>query len=86
MSSDSSSPRQSPQHTHAHSHDHAHDHAHDHSHEHSHEHSHDTGVRHTSESVADLKSSVLIGVFQRLFWTGVMLAGLWLVVFWALHT
>ncbi len=82
MSSDSSSPRQSPQHTHAHPHHHAHDHSHDHSHDHA----HGIGIRHTSESVTDLKSPVLIGVFQRLFWTGVMLAGLWLVVFWALHT
>jgi hypothetical protein len=26
----------------------------------------------------------LIGVFQRLFWTGVALTGLWSVVYWAL--
>ena len=82
MSSDASSPRQSPQHTHAHAHNHAHNHAHDHSHDNSPV----VGTEHASGPVTDLKSPVLIGVFQRLFWTGVTLAGLWLVVFWALHT
>ena len=76
MSSDSSSP-QSPQKSHAHPHSHGHD-------GHGHDHSHDVGGRHPSEQVTDLKSPVLIGVFQRLFWTGVALAGLWLVVYWAL--
>ena len=80
MSSDSSSP-QSPQHSHAHSHAHPHSHGHD-----GHDHSLDVRGGHTSEQVTDLKSPVLIGVFQRLFWTGVALAGLWLVVFWALST
>lgn len=77
MSSDSSSP-QSPQHHHSHAHGHGHGHVHDH------DHSHDVGSGHSSEQVADLKSPVLIGVFQRLLWTGVALAGLWSVVFWAL--
>ncbi len=77
MSSDSSSP-QSPQHSHAHSH------AHPHSHEHGHDHSHEVGGGQTSEQVTDLKSPFLIGVFQRLFWTGVALAGLWSFVYWAL--
>lgn len=79
MSSDSTSP-QSPQHPHTH----GHDHSHGHQHQHGHDHSHDVGSGHSSEQVADLKSPVLIGVFQRLLWTGVALAGLWSVVFWAL--
>jgi hypothetical protein len=85
MSSDSSLP-QSPQHSHARSHSHAHPHlnGHDGHDGHGHDHSHDVGSGHPSEQVADLKSPVLIGVFQRLLWTGVALAGLWSVVFWAL--
>jgi len=78
MSSDSSSP-QSPQHSHTHPHSHGHV-------GHGHDHSHHVGGGHPSEQVTDLKSPVLIGVSQRLFWTGVALAGLWLVVFWALST
>ena len=74
MSSDSSS--QSSQHHHVHGHDHEHEHGHDHA--------HDVGSGHPSKQVTDLKSPVLIGVFQRLLWTGVALAGLWSVVFWAL--
>ena len=76
MPSDSSSP-QSPQKSHAHPHSHGHD-------GHGHDHSHDVGGGHPSEQGTDLKSPVLIGVFQRLFWTGVALAGLWSVVYWAL--
>jgi ABC-type nickel/cobalt efflux system permease component RcnA len=85
MSSDSSLP-QSPQHSHARSHSHAHPHlnGHDGHDGHGHDHSHDVGSGHPSEQVTDLKSPVLIGVFQRLFWTGVALAGLWSVVYWAL--
>lgn len=75
MSSDSLPP-QSTQHHHAHAH----------AHEHGHDHSHEVGGGQTSEQVTDLKSPVLIGVFQRLFWTAVVLAGLWTVVFWALYT
>jgi hypothetical protein len=78
MSSDSSLP-QSPQHSHTHPHSHGHV-------GHGHDHSHHVGGGHPSEQVTDLKSPVLIGVSQRLFWTGVALAGLWLVVFWALST
>jgi hypothetical protein len=85
MSSDSSLP-QSPQHSHARSHSHAHPHlnGHDGHDGHGHDHSHDVGSGHPSEQVTDLKSPVLIGVFQRLFWTGVALTGLWSVVYWAL--
>jgi hypothetical protein len=78
MSSDSSPP-QSTQHHHAHGHDHGHEHGH------VHDHSHEVGGGQASEQVTDLKSPVLIGVFQRLFWTAVALAGLWSVVFWALY-
>jgi len=75
MPSDSTQ-NQSPTHHHAHTHDHAH----------AHHHSHGAELGHGSPQVPDLKSPVLIGVFQRLFWTGAILAGLWLVVYWALRT
>lgn len=61
-----------------HSHDLAHDHVHGHAHSHA--------STHASQSVADLKSPVLIGVAQRLLWVSALLVALWLVVFWALHT
>lgn len=84
MSSDSNSP-QSPRHSHAHSHAHPHSHGHD-GHEHEHDLSHEVRGGQAFEQETDLKSPVLIGVFQRLFWTAVALAGLWSVVFWALYT
>ena len=73
-----STQNQSPTHHHAHDHSHAH--------VHSHNHSQGAGSAYAPQQTSDLKSPVLIGVLQRLFWTGVMLAGLWLVVFWALRT
>ena len=57
-----------------------------HHHSHGHDHSHVAGVGHGPQQVTDLKSPVLIGVLQRLLWIGVILVGLWSVVFWALRT
>ena len=57
-----------------------------HPHSHAHDHSHGAGLEQAPQQIADLKSPVLIGVFQRLFWMCIMLVGLWSVVFWALRT
>ena len=75
-----STPAQSPAHMHVH--EHAHDHEHDHEHGPLHLHA----SAQASQSVADLKSPVLIGLGQRLLWVSVLLVALWLVVFWALYT
>jgi ABC-type nickel/cobalt efflux system permease component RcnA len=64
---------------------HAHEHPHVHDHQHGHEHSHPaSAVKERDER--DLKSPVLIGVAQRLVWLLMLLAVLWLSVYWALRT
>ncbi|MDO9024497.1 hypothetical protein [Zwartia sp.] len=76
-----------PKHTHTHTHGHAHDHHHAHEHSHAHPPLHTLpALQKVVGNSHDLKSPVLMSVWQRLLFSAMLLAVLWLAVIWALRT